>query len=54
MQVSCVLVMLAWAGVLRNGWLVLAAGSIRRMRYEAGMGARKWRAFGRWGGCWNI
>jgi protein-S-isoprenylcysteine O-methyltransferase Ste14 len=37
MQVSCGLVMLAWAGVLHNGWLVLAA--VVSAIYSAGIAA---------------
>lgn len=35
MQLSCGLVMLAWAGLLRNGWLVLAAAT--SIVYSAGI-----------------
>lgn len=35
MQMSCAVVMLAWAGLLRNGWLVLAA--VVSMVYGAGI-----------------
>jgi protein-S-isoprenylcysteine O-methyltransferase Ste14 len=37
MQVSCGLVMLAWAGMLRNGWLMLAA--VVSSAYSAGIAA---------------
>lgn len=35
MQVSCVLVMLAWAGLLRNGWMLAVAGIT--IAYSAGI-----------------
>jgi len=35
MQISCAVVMLAWAGLLRNGWLVVAAGI--SIAYSAGI-----------------
>ena len=35
MQLSCALVMLAWAGILRNGWMLLATGM--SVVYSAGI-----------------